>query len=49
MKTAIMTEPGKIIYDDIPTPEPGPGQIRVKMKVIGVCGSDIHVWHGKHP
>ncbi len=49
MKQAIMTQPGSIEYRDVPVPAVGEDQIEVKMKVIGVCGSDIHVWHGKHP
>ncbi|MCL2056131.1 MAG: alcohol dehydrogenase catalytic domain-containing protein [Oscillospiraceae bacterium] len=49
MKQAIMTEPGKIVYRDVPVPPVGDGQIKVKMKKIGICGSDIHVNHGKHP
>ncbi len=49
MLQAIMTEPGKIVYQEVPVPEVGDNQIKVKMKVIGVCGSDIHVNHGKHP
>ncbi len=44
-----MTEPGKVVYQDVPVPEVGGNQIKVKMKIIGVCGSDIHVNHGKHP
>ena len=49
MKQAIMVKPGHIEYRDVPVPEVGLRQIEVKMKNIGVCGSDIHVWHGKHP
>ena len=49
MKQALMTKPGEIIYQDVPVPTVGAGQIKVKMLKIGVCGSDIHVWHGKHP
>ncbi|HOQ75274.1 MAG TPA: alcohol dehydrogenase catalytic domain-containing protein [Thermoclostridium sp.] len=49
MKQAIMISPGHIEYRDVPRPEVGAGQIEVRMKNIGVCGSDIHVWHGKHP
>lgn len=49
MVQAIMTEPGKIIYQDVDVPKMGPKQIKVKMKCIGICGSDIHVNHGKHP
>lgn len=44
-----MTEPGKIIFREVNVPTPGPDQVLVKIKKIGVCGSDIHVYHGTHP
>ncbi len=44
-----MIQPGKIIFQDIPVPSIGPDDVLIKMEKIGVCGSDIHVWHGKHP
>ena len=49
MQQAIMMAPGQIQFRDVPVPEVQPDQIKVKMKRIGVCGSDIHVYHGKHP
>ena len=49
MKQQLMTEPKHITFRDVPTPEPGPDQVLVKIKRIGVCGSDIHVFHGTHP
>lgn len=49
MKQAIMNKPGEITFQEVPVPAVGPDQIKVKMKRIGVCGSDIHVFHGKHP
>ena len=49
MRQAVMTEPGKIEFGDVPEPKPGPGQILLRVKQIGVCGSDVHVNHGKHP
>jgi L-iditol 2-dehydrogenase len=49
MKQAVMTSPGKIELRDVPPPTAGAGQLLVRMKRIGVCGSDIHVFHGKHP
>lgn len=45
----VMTEPGKIIFREAETPKPGAGQVLVKIKKIGICGSDIHVYHGTHP
>lgn len=49
MLQQVMTEPKKIIFCEVPVPEPGPDQVLIKIKQIGVCGSDIHVWHGTHP
>jgi len=49
MKQQVMTEPGKISFNEIPLPEPGVDEVLIKIKRIGVCGSDIHVNHGKHP
>ena len=45
----VMTTPGKITFRDVPVPKVGPDQVLVKIKKIGVCGSDIHVYHGSHP
>ena len=49
MLQAIMTAPGKIEFRDIPMPEVKKGEILIKIMRIGICGSDIHVYHGKHP
>ena len=49
MKQEVMTEPKKIVFRDVEIPKPQDGQILVKMHRIGVCGSDIHVYHGTHP
>ena len=48
MKQAVMTAPGMIEIRDVPAPDPAPGQVLLRIKRIGVCGSDIHVYHGKH-
>ncbi|MCD8009335.1 MAG: alcohol dehydrogenase catalytic domain-containing protein [Lachnospiraceae bacterium] len=44
-----MTAPREITFRTVPIPEPGPDQVLVKIRKIGVCGSDIHVYHGTHP
>lgn len=49
MLQQVMTAPGEIRFDMVPIPRLQPGQVLVKIKRIGVCGSDIHVYHGKHP
>jgi len=30
-------------------PVPGPGQVRIAVHACGVCGSDLHHYHGRHP
>ncbi len=49
MRQAIMTSPGKIEFRDVQPPSPGPGEVLIRIQRIGVCGSDVHVWHGMHP
>ncbi|WP_439749945.1 alcohol dehydrogenase catalytic domain-containing protein, partial [Ileibacterium valens] len=49
MKQQVMIEPGKIIFQDVPVPETGMNDVRIRIKNIGICGSDIHVYHGQHP
>lgn len=48
MLQAILKEPRIIEFCDVPVPEPGEGQVLLAVKRIGVCGSDIHVYHGNH-
>jgi len=49
MVQELMTAPGEIVFHEVPVPEPGPDQVLLKIKRIGICGSDIHVYHGTHP
>jgi len=38
-----------IEINEVPVPRINDNQILVKIMKIGICGSDIHVYHGKHP
>lgn len=50
MRQAIMTSPGIIIFKQIPDlKEVKANEILLRIQKIGICGSDIHVYHGKHP
>ena len=31
---------------DLPVPEPGPGEVRIKVEAAGVCLSDVHLIEG---
>ena len=50
MRQAIMRKPGVIDIVEVNQPtELGAYDVMLQIKKIGVCGSDIHVYHGKHP
>ncbi len=49
MKQQVMTAPGEIEFLDIPLPELKEDEVLIKILRIGICGSDIHVYYGKHP
>ena len=49
MVQQVMTAPREIVFREVPIPQPKAGEVLIKIRKIGVCGSDIHVYHGKHP
>ena len=49
MKQQILVEPGKIKFREIPIPEVKENEVMIKIICIGICGSDIHAYHGRHP
>lgn len=49
MKAAVCSAPGKILIREVPKPAPGPGEVLVKVKSVGVCGSDVDGYRGHHP
>jgi len=49
MLQAVVTEPRKIIFRQVEKPKIKDNEILMQTKRIGVCGSDIHVFHGTHP
>lgn len=49
MKQQVINEAKKIEFHTVPIPECNKNEVLVKIMRIGVCGSDIHVFYGKHP
>ncbi|MEU9173503.1 alcohol dehydrogenase catalytic domain-containing protein [Streptomyces sp. NPDC048420] len=48
MKAAVLTAPERIeTVDDWPEPVPGPGEVVVEMHGVGLCGTDLAVFHGR--
>lgn len=37
--------PGNLEIRDVEEPKPGHGEVKIEVKVAGICGSDIHIYH----
>ncbi len=49
MKTAVTLAPRRIELVDRPEPRAGDGEALIRVERVGICGSDLHLYHGKHP
>ena len=48
MKAVVVETPGELVVKEIPLdPMPGPGQVQIRLRAAGICGSDVHVLHGR--
>ena len=46
MRAAVLAAPGRVRLDETEIPEPGPGQVRVRLEGCGVCASNLTPWAG---
>ncbi len=44
MKRAVLEAPGRFEIEDVPAPSPGDGEALVRVRAVGVCGSDLHMF-----
>lgn len=49
MKVLVCEEPGKLIYTDRQKPVASPGNTILKIRRIGICGTDLHAFEGTQP
>ncbi|MCX7843932.1 MAG: zinc-dependent alcohol dehydrogenase family protein [Candidatus Bipolaricaulota bacterium] len=54
MRALLLREPkpaeeGPLVFAELPVPEPGPGQILVRVRACGVCHTDLHIAEGDLP
>ena len=46
--TAVLHAPGDVRIEQRPIPQPGPREVLVEIRAVGVCGSDVHYFeHGR--
>ncbi|MBW8784408.1 MAG: zinc-binding dehydrogenase [Novosphingobium sp.] len=46
MRAAVLEAPGRLRFERVPVPEPGPGEVRVRLEGCGVCASNLEPWAG---
>ena len=46
MKALVLTDYRKLELQDLPKPDPGPGEVLIRVEACGVCGSDVHGYDG---
>jgi D-arabinose 1-dehydrogenase-like Zn-dependent alcohol dehydrogenase len=46
MKALVYTRPGVLEFRDMSDPVPQRDEVLVAVQAVGICGSDMHAWHG---
>ncbi len=49
MKAIRVPEPHRLEVAEMPRPEPGEGEVLIRVRAAGICGSDVHIYHGTNP
>lgn len=49
MRSLVCDRPGQLSLVDRPEPVRGRGEVLVRIRRVGVCGTDFHIFQGKHP
>ncbi|GKX44660.1 Zn-dependent oxidoreductase [Pectobacterium carotovorum subsp. carotovorum] len=49
MKSIVIQQPNELVIEERPIPQPAAGEVRVKVKLAGICGSDSHIYRGHNP
>ncbi|MEB2843917.1 alcohol dehydrogenase catalytic domain-containing protein [Rhizobiales bacterium RZME27] len=49
MKALVCDEPGRLSIVSRPEPVRGEKEVKVRIRHIGICGTDFHIFAGKHP
>ena len=48
MKAVVIQKPNSFVIQDVPTPEPREDEVQIAVRAVGICGTDIHIFHGEY-
>ena len=49
VRQVVLERPGRFVTREAPQPEPAPGEALVRIRRVGICGSDLHAYRDTHP
>ena len=49
MKSIVCDTPGSLRMEQRPVPVPAAGEVLVRIRRIGICGTDMHIFRGTQP
>jgi 2-desacetyl-2-hydroxyethyl bacteriochlorophyllide A dehydrogenase len=49
LRALLCVKPGELAVIERSRPSPGPGEVLVRIRRAGVCGTDLHIYEGTHP
>lgn len=49
MKAIVLQEPGRFALEELPVPRAEDGHVVVRVRAVGICGSDLHAYNGAQP
>jgi len=49
MRSIVIEQPERLVIQQREIPRPTADEVRIKVKYAGICGSDVHIFHGHNP
>jgi threonine dehydrogenase-like Zn-dependent dehydrogenase len=49
MRALVIRRPGEAVVESVAEPEAQPGQVLLRVRMVGMCGSDLNSYRGKNP
>lgn len=49
MLSVVVDRPNNLSLREMPVPQPAAGEVRVRVRYAGICGSDLHIYRGHNP